>query len=360
MSLWRLAALFFSAVLVISVFHAAEAINLNSRGSVEIDLSSGLSSALNSVSNIVQTEIRSSIREVYGRFVPVREDFILFNSSTRIGGEMNGGEGFWRGGPDLFYDQKRDKAYIYYRQRTPVERGRKAVILQTSNGKSFEKIWSINKEDLNALSIEGAALKKENRTYRLFISYQDIETGRWSIKLFEASQPSEFGVENSTLLQIETVHPHVKDPFIYRGQVYVNTASSFWTSSKTLELNPDGAATDEIKYGRELQPHPTSTSIIQIGNQSYVFYNWKPTIFHTGEEKSSIGKLKDGKIEPLLLSSKTLRSGHGTESLRYVKAEKVDEEIWTVYEKSLPNGQHGLYLSKTPAETFREKLEKLA
>ena len=306
----------------------------------------------NGLRNLVETEARSAGRKIYSALYSQPSCFNpLFSPSenTELLAPEVDEEGYWVGGPSPFYDEETDEVYVYYRLRDPYRRGWKAVIAVLKDGE-LEEVASFYSEELSAHSLEGGALNREDGEYVLYISYHEKSSGLWKIDKFTANKIESLKSENSEELDISSEKAHMKDPVIHDGELIVHTASKNFFSHSNVRVKERGnkLVTEDINFKRD-KAGGRVTSILEKDEEEFYFYDWIPSIIFTGEEKSRIGKMTDDGIEALNHDT-VMSSEHGTQSLRYVKPVKVDDEIWFFYEKSMPGKGHALALDKMEKE----------
>jgi hypothetical protein len=176
--------------------------------------------------------------------------------------------GFWFGGGNLI-DQGQGNLLLVGRyrnfgdSRTGVHAGERglelALFRSTDRGRTFEKLLSLSKADLNVagqqvLSIEGSAIRRTPAGLELFVSteksgigyppqwsdYLKPGTGVWTIDHLSAASVEEF---RSAAIRTVVTGPdpqylHVKDPFVYEepdgGMTLGYCTHPFsWSSSNT-------------------------------------------------------------------------------------------------------------------------------
>ena len=317
---------------------------------------------LNGLRNLIETEARYLGRKSYSVLSePPSDNTQLFDpseSKVLLSPEKDS-EGHWVGGASPFYDEENNKTYLYYRLRDPYKRGWKSVIAGVE-GNELNTLAEFYSEEFSAHSLEGAALTKENQNYSLFISYHEKSSGRWKIDKLTADSVSKLESATRETVEISPSKFHVKDPIIYEGEIIVHAASKyFFTISNLAVEKPYSSSEPEEVLFRRGTSGLRVTSILDIGDETFYFYDWHPSIIFTGEEKAKIGRLEDGRIKGLMPDS-AITSEDGTGSLRYVKAIKVEDEVWFFYEKSAPGKSHELALHKMSLQEAKNRLTGLS
>lgn len=315
------------------------------------------------VGNFLQSTLRSTGRRVYtvlnGR--PVQDTALFDPANGQVVATPAGrGDGYWTGAPATLYDDAEDVVYLYTRSRHPFARGWNATIWRTDTGETFEPVWSIQRDAINATSIEGAALHRaENGNYTLFLSYQDAASRQWNIMQITADTPAQFDPNTGTQITVPS-YPHLKDPVIHQDTLYVHAPSADFRSTTTLAMNLL-TASPRVQGALEVD-HPTPTrltTVIDTGEHRLGFYDWRPSIFHTGEEWSRYGHLNGSALTTATPTGAAITAGTGTGALRYITAEPVRDELWFFYEQATPTGEHQLYLNKVPAETVNQRINRI-
>lgn len=267
------------------------------------------------------------------------------------------GMGFWAGAPSVLHDG--ENFYLYYRLRSPRERGFECRIAKSRDGLNFTDIWSARKEDFGALSVERACLTLGlDGLWRLYISYESVEEGRWVIDLMEADSPERFDPKErlSALRPLGGWVGHVKDPYVVTlGHLYVMFVSFHperWGSSNTgLATSGDGRRWtwrgEVFPHGREWDTGVSRvTSVLYVPPVFYVFYDGGEDMRSSTEERVGLAVSLDLKnfqrvseFEPLFTSP------HASGSVRYLDAVQVGDEVWFYYEWAREDGSHELRAS---------------
>ena len=124
------------------------------------------------------------------------------------------GRGAWAGAPGVW--REGDDLFVAYRVRLPPPaRGYELRIAAIQNDEARD-LWRVGKDELAAESIERAALVRDGRDWRLYLSYVDARDRQWRIGLLESRDVDSFDAR-----QIRAVlHPAgvgmaaVKDPWM--------------------------------------------------------------------------------------------------------------------------------------------------
>lgn len=148
------------------------------------------------------------------------------------------GPGNWAGAANaLSYD---GSIYLTYRLRRPIGQGRGTSVLvaRSKNGVSFERIAQINKEQVEAESLERAALAvtPEGR-WRLYLSCATPNTKHWRIEMVEADRPELLNARERRIVLPGSVNLAVKDPVI----LLRNGRWEMWVTCHPLDKGDDEA-----------------------------------------------------------------------------------------------------------------------
>jgi len=293
------------------------------------------------------------------------------------------GEGYWAGGPSAIYNDSSGEFYLSYRLRNQLRdfgragRGGETVVAVSSDGQSFERVWSASKDAFEALSIEKSSiiLTADGR-YRLYVSYSSRHDFRWRIDMMEADNPANFDPDSRIpILSTENTSTEgVKDPviFIVGGlwHLFANMApiqeNADWakldrmhregnafvsgeiTCPSGLAVSPDGVNFDWIgevlscgtswdRYMARLSAivytPPFFTAIYDGRPNSGASYNDNPS-FAISSDLRTFRKVDHGRG--------LLRSPYGRGTLRYMEALRVGNNIHYFYEMDRADLAHEL------------------
>lgn len=294
------------------------------------------------------------------------------------------GRGYWIGAPGVIYDDEREKFYIYFRRRRPrdigPDRGYECGISESSDGISFNEIWTAPKSQFGSISVErGALVKTLEGKYRLYLGYVDPSDNMWKIDMVEADSPEKFNPETRKLIfapedcGIEGVEG-VKDPYILivGGKYYMlvsyatnpkatdglhDTADVFNTgniSSNTgLALSSDGI---NFEWMGDILSPPGSgwnayaariACVLYIPPIFNAFYDGGADVSENYEEKTGLA-ITFNLMNYQHVSEKAplLTSPHASGSLRYMDVVRLDGYIYYYYEYARPDGSHELRVNK--------------
>lgn len=330
--------------------------------------------------------------------------------------------GFWFGGGNMV--QAGDGSlYVVGRYRnagdsrvgiTAGTRGLELAIFRSVDGaKSFEKVLSLSKADLNVgdttvLSIEGTALRWNTGGVELFVStekdgigypagfesYLKPGTGVWTIDRLAAASVE--GLQQSEvepcLRSEDPEFLHIKDPFLYENgdnQLALMFCSHpfCWTSSNTGYCLRDGASQSMSVHtlfsrGTTWDVAMTRTTAVidvpKLGlfediDARLVFYDGGECVRNLDEHTSAVKRPRGysceelgglawmsgddfasperlSKYEPMFVSP------HGTGCSRYVDVLTTESGMYATWQQSQPDESQPLVMNFVPAEEIKNLL----
>lgn len=159
------------------------------------------------------------------------------NQATVVCKPLGEGQGWWAGAPGVAYDADSRTFYLSYRLRRPrgiePDRGAEVRIARSSDGISFEDIWTGHKAALGTTSIERCALTQlPDGLWALYVSYVDPADARWRTDLCTANDPAKFDLQQRrpVLTAADIGAEGVKDPFVFRVAGLYHMILSFATA----------------------------------------------------------------------------------------------------------------------------------
>jgi len=267
--------------------------------------------------------------------------------------------GHWAGAPSACLVD--GVIYLAYRLRRPVGQGRgyAVVVARSRDGERFETLTVIDKDLMDAESLERPALvTTEDGTFRLYLSCATTGTKHWRVEVLEAADPARFDPVDSRVVLPGSRLVGVKDPVIRQdgGKWHL------WASCHPL-ADPDEAdqmVTDYatsadglewVWHGTVLTGRPGRwdargarvTAVLRHGGRTVAFYDGRASAAENYEERTGLAAgegysvlLPQGE-EPVGVSP------HGGGGLRYLEALRVPGEGWRIYyEMTRADGAHEL------------------
>ncbi len=285
------------------------------------------------------------------------------------------GAGYWIGAPFVYYDTDLKKFFLYVRTRNPrpkvgkvhsldVRRGYKCQILESEDGINYKSIWEMKKNQINARSMEGAALIKIKGRFHIFLSYEtDTKIPRWKIFKAVANHPSEFRPEDFHDIKWDIPNISklsIKDPIIIeeKGKYYLyidyyRFYKKPYGSTGVLSSS-DG---ENFKWRGDIFVVPKKcgwlsylirlTSIFKDKNTYYGFFDGTDSKEMVCDERSGlvIGQTPY-KLRILSCDKPLYSSEFGKGSVRYLFGMIHEEKLWIYFEYTEKDGEHVLKLLK--------------
>jgi len=292
-------------------------------------------------------------------------------------------DGYWVGCPTVLHDGKR--FWLTYRRRRPrgmdADRGWRCAVAVSRDGREFEDVWQVHKDELRTTSMERFCLsRRSGGGFQLFLSYVDPQDNRWRIDALEADEPGQFDVSQLApiLTAASTGTEGVKDPYLMQIGPVTYLFASYAKARQGLAS--DAHATADI-YNVGATTHPTGLatsldgrdfswhgSVLDVGESwdryqarlnsivpiagGYVgFYDGSASHHENYEERCGVAVSSDlYRWRRVSVARPWVVSSQGTGSVRYVDALLMDGEWWIYYEMSRADGAHDLRLTRLPAD----------
>ena len=283
------------------------------------------------------------------------------------------GYGYWAGGHKVSFDAQTGQFVLFYRERTPIEKGRggRCALATSVDGRDFKDVWSATKDEFAASSIEvGHCIRGIDGRWKLYISYEVAGAGYWRIDLMESDDLAAMSAQSRrTVFQPQAFGQRsLKDPTVYIHErlycVYVVGASTHapWQEGVLTYIGggdatfvaaaPDGKYFTTIR--RVFEPPNTNTwdgrrarinSVIRVDDGMLAFYDGGLNFYDTYEEWCGLAWSKDGlKYERLYQEEPWIRSPYGC--VRYVYALDLGNRVLFYYEYTREDGSHDLRVSE--------------
>ncbi|MFO7699764.1 MAG: hypothetical protein R6W79_04040 [Acidimicrobiia bacterium] len=287
------------------------------------------------------------------------------SSSTTVKEPPGSGYGNWTGGK-VFYSEDHDLFTLFYRKRRPLEQGRAGLcgVSVSTDGFSFEDVWTATKNDFNANSIEEGHAVWFRERWMVYVSYEVRGTSTWRIDVIEADdlaaidsqrrrtvlQPSDYGL------------PWIKDPYVHlegngmwlyaaapprTGPVVDgNRITAGPLDATVLARSDDGRYFPTIEYVFEA-PGDDSwhgrrariNSLIPWDDGYLAMFDGGRTFYDNYEEHAGLAMSPDG-VSFTRLEEPWITSPHGC--VRYVCAVPARGATYFYFEYTLEDGSHEL------------------
>ncbi len=148
------------------------------------------------------------------------------------------GPGSWAGAANAL--EHDGWIYLTYRLRRPLGQGRGigVFVARSKKGVSFETLAQISKEEMDAESLERAALAvTPDGKWRLYLSCATANTKHWRIEMLEADDPESLRARGRRVVLPGDHNLAVKDPVIF----FRNGRWEMWVTCHPLDQGDGGA-----------------------------------------------------------------------------------------------------------------------
>jgi len=295
--------------------------------------------------------------------------------------------GYWVGCASVLFESDKNRFVLTYRRRRPRghsdgDRGYRCAVAVSTDGVAFTDVWSVNKSELSAPSMERFSLINSQGGYQLYISYVDPADNRWRIDLMEAADIDQFkiGSRIPVLTAATTDTEGVKDPYVLRRGPVTYLLASYAAKMSDPKAARAAHATADI-YNVGATTHPTGiatsvdgrtfnwhgevfavgagwdryqtrvNSVVPLGDVGFLgFYDGSGSHEENFEERTGLAVSPDlftwHRLTP---DAPWLQTTNGIGSVRYVDAHLIDGQWWIYFEMTRPDGAHELRLAVRPA-----------
>jgi hypothetical protein len=286
------------------------------------------------------------------------------------------GAGHWAGAPGAFADS--DSIYLVYRLRWPRPRRGGELRIARGDGERFETIWRATREDFGSQSIERCAILRDDRRWRLYVSYVDDVDGRWRIDVIEAGTPDAFDPAARRLALSADVARAiaVKDPWLQRvgdrWWMFVSYGERPAGDDRQLHQSGDAMSTGAVKSetglatsvdglrwtweGKVLAASTKGwdkstarlTTAFRSGDEWIGLYDGASDISENYEERCGLARSGDRRSWERMGSAPAVGAAGGPGTVRYVESVAFGERLLFFYERTRTDGAHELCMSSTP------------
>ena len=256
------------------------------------------------------------------------------------------GTGNWIGAASaLIHD-----GYIYlaYRDRHPVDKGRgNRVFVARSpidNGIHFDTLCAIDKEDMDAESLERPAVDVTSEgNWDLYLSCATYNSKHWRIERLRARHAQDFSARTRTTIFPGSAAFGIKDPVLVRGEDL-----RIWATLHPLtegDENADQMISVEAHSGEPVMvPEPGTwygrgTRITSVVGE-YAYFDGRAAAAENYEERTGIAKWNGSRD---IAVAGPVSSPFGGGALRYVSAIELPAgKLRLYYESATEYGSHEL------------------
>ncbi len=289
-----------------------------------------------------------------------------------------GGYGFWAGGSKVSFDPASGTFALFYRERTPLEKGRggRAAVALSQDGFSFDDVWEVSKEALDSTSIEvGHCLRHDEGEWRLYVSYERSIQRTWRIDVIRAAHPQGFQAQSRRTVLEPSMFGigFIKDPWVIRDEqggyelfAAVPARQGPRSEGKLLKTRPEDATVLAVSGDGLHMPtleyvfEPTGEdnwhghrgrldSLFRYGGHWVGTFSGGRTFYDQYEEWCGLVESPDRRsIRRIETPGPWVRSPYG--SVRYVYGLAVESSIFFYYEYTRADGAHDLRVSAVPVK----------
>ncbi len=262
------------------------------------------------------------------------------------------GVGNWIGAASaLIHD---GSIYLAYRDRHPVDKGRgnRAYVARSpiDDGVHFDTLCAIDKEDMDAASLERPALDvTPDGDWDLYLSCATFNSKHWRIERLRASGPADFSARTRTTVFPGSASFGIKDPVLLRGQEL-----RIWATLHPLTEGDENAdrmiSVDAYSRRTVMEPEPGTwysrgTRITAIVGE-HAYFDGRATAAQNYEEKTGIARWDGSRYVP---EAGPASSPFGGGALRYVSVIVLpDGALRLYYESETEYGSHELRTELKP------------
>jgi hypothetical protein len=256
------------------------------------------------------------------------------------------GTGNWIGAASALIDG--DYIYLAYRDRHPVDKGRgNRVYVARSpidNGIHFDTLCVIDKEDMDAESLERPALDvTPDGDWDLYLSCATFNSKHWRIERLRAARPQDFAARTRKTVFPGSAAFGIKDPVLARGQDL-----RVWATLHPLTEGDENAdqmiSVDAYSGESVMTPEPDTwysrgTRITAVVGE-YAYFDGRASAAENYEERTGIAKWNGSRYIPV---AGPAASPFGGGALRYVSAIALPTGgLRLYYESATKYGSHEL------------------
>ena len=287
---------------------------------------------------------------------------------------LDTGYGYWVGGHKVTWDEQDGVFVLFYRERTPLEKGRggRCAVAVSTDGVHFEDVWTANKDDFAASSIEVGHVVRDPASgeWRLYISYE-LASGRfWRIDVVRGPSLDALDTQGrrTVLMPFDYGVRSLKDPWVlFRDGAYhlflagpaprerreiSNTLQARSYEATLLARSADGLYFPELEYVMTAPNTDTwhgrrarLNGAMPHDNGWLGFYDGGRTSFDMYEEWCGLAWSADGiHFDRLEQAEPWVRSPAGC--VRYVYPVETQDAWWFYYEYTRPDLSHDLRVSR--------------
>jgi hypothetical protein len=252
-----------------------------------------------------------------------------------------------------------DYIYLAYRDRHPVDKGRgnRAYVARSpiDDGIHFDTLCTINKDDVDAESLERPALDvTPEGDWDLYLSCATYHSKHWRIERLRARRPQDFSARTRMTIFPGSAEFGIKDPVLVRGEVL-----RIWATVHPLTEGDENAdrmiSVDAYSGEVVMMPEPGTwyrrgTRLTAVVGE-YAYFDGRASAEENYEERTGLAEWDGSRYVAV---AGPVSSPFGGGALRYVSAiEMPAGGLRLYYESATEYGSHELRteLCVTPADS---------
>jgi hypothetical protein len=256
------------------------------------------------------------------------------------------GTGNWIGAASALIHS--DYIYLAYRDRHPVDKGRgnRAYVARSpiDDGIQFDTLCAIDKEDMDAESLERPALDvTPDGDWYLYLSCATFNSKHWRIERLRAGRPQDFSARTRKTIFPGSAAFGIKDPVLVRAQDL-----RIWATLHPLTEGDENAdqmiSVDAYSFEPVMLPEPGTwysrgTRITAVVGE-HAYFDGRASAAQNYEELTGIAKWNGSRYTAI---AGPASSPFGGGALRYVSAIALPGgELRLYYESAAEYGSHEL------------------
>jgi hypothetical protein len=256
------------------------------------------------------------------------------------------GTGNWIGAASALIH--REYIYLAYRDRHPVDKGRgnRAYVARSpiDNGIHFDTLCVIDKEDMDAESLERPALDvTPDGDWDLYLSCATFNSKHWRIERLRAGRPQDFSAGTRKVIFPGSAAFGIKDPVLVRDRDL-----RIWATLHPLTEGDENAdqmiSVDAYSCKSVMVPEPGTwysrgTRITAVMGE-HAYFDGRASAAQNYEERTGLAKWNGSRY---IAIAGPVSSPFGGGALRYVSAIALpDGGLRLYYESATEYGSHEL------------------
>jgi hypothetical protein len=241
-----------------------------------------------------------------------------------------------------------DHIYLAYRDRHPVDKGRgnRAYVARSpvDNGVHFETLCAIDKEDMDAESLERPAVDvTPEGDWDLYLSCATFNSKHWRIERLRARRPQDFSARTRKTVFPGSAAFGIKDPVLVRGRDL-----HIWATVHPLTegdengdrmISVDARSSEPVMVPEPATWYSRGTRLTAVVG-AHAYFDGRASAAENYEERTGIARWNGSRYVAV---AGPASSPFGRGALRYVSAIALPTgELRLYYESATKYGSHEL------------------